>query len=56
MKGTLPKHLAGRSLDCHRCNFFRDEDEDIYYCELDHSEFPKQCSEFLSQDDELCHE
>jgi len=48
MKGTIPKHSAGRVLSCQRCQFFRDDDEDIYYCELEQPEFPKMCSEFIS--------
>lgn len=36
MKGTIPKHIVSHALECSGCYFFRDDDDDIYYCDLDH--------------------
>ncbi len=51
MKGIIPKRIVSKSLSCHTCTFFRDDDEDIYYCELDKIEFPQQCKEYCSKEE-----
>lgn len=51
MKGLIPKRIVSKSLDCHECTFFRDDDEDIYYCELDNVTFPQKCQEYLSKEE-----
>lgn len=43
MKGVLPKRIASAQLQCAKCNHFRDDDPDIYYCVLDRPEFASLC-------------
>lgn len=42
-KGYLPKSIASNSLACRECKWFRDDDMDIYYCELNNEHFPGLC-------------
>lgn len=53
MKGIIPKRIASKTLDCHTCIFFVDEDEDIYYCQLDKLEFPSHCKEYEPKEIEV---
>ena len=53
MKGLIPKRIVSKSFDCHECTFFRDDDEDIYYCEFDKDSFPQKCSEYHSNEDSM---
>lgn len=38
MKGALPKHIAAVNLQCAKCIHFRDNDPDLFYCNLDRPE------------------
>ena len=53
MKGIIPKRIVSKSLSCHTCTFFRDDDEDIYYCQLDKLEFPSHCKEYEPKETEV---
>lgn len=46
MKGTLQKIIESSALACLPCRFFRDDDPDIYYCELQRDEFPGLCDQY----------
>lgn len=53
MKGIIPKRIVGKTLACHSCVFFCDEDEDIYYCQLDKLEFPVKCPDYKPKEVEM---
>ena len=46
MKGTLPKSIAASILQCAKCINFRDDDPDIFYCNIDRPEFAALCDEY----------
>ena len=48
--GKLYKTLEGRSLACYVCRFFREDDPDIFYCELHRPEFPALCDQMAQSD------
>lgn len=48
MKGTIPKRIASHQLACRTCKHFRDDDPDIFYCQIDKQEFPGLCEEYES--------
>ena len=50
MRGVIPKHYVVDKLECESCQWFKDHDADIYYCELDKQEFPKHCSDYLEKE------
>lgn len=52
MKGILPKLISSKTIPCKTCIFFCDEDEDIYYCQLDQIEFPKKCERYQIEERE----
>lgn len=49
MKGTLQKKVEPCSFLCSPCLHFRDEDSDIFYCELQKEEFPSLCNQYQQQ-------
>lgn len=49
MKGTVQKKIVSISLPCCTCLNFRDEDPDIFYCELQKEEFPSLCNQYQQQ-------
>ncbi len=46
MKGTLQKTTESHALACQTCAAFRDDDPDIFYCELQQPEFPALCEQY----------
>jgi len=46
MKGTLQKTTESHTLACQTCAAFRDDDPDIFYCELHRPEFPALCGQY----------
>lgn len=46
MRGVLPKRIAASNLQCEKCLHFRDDDPDIFYCNLDRAEFASLCEEY----------
>lgn len=46
MKGTLQKTIDASALACQICRHFRDSDPDIFYCQLQQTEFPSLCDEY----------
>jgi len=50
LKGQLQKIIEPSALACLSCRFFRDNDPDIYYCELQHEEFPGLCAQYQKAD------
>ena len=46
MKGALPKNIAASILQCAKCINFRDDDLDIFYCNIDRPEFAGLCDEY----------
>lgn len=46
MKGTLQKTIESSSLACRTCLYFRGDDPDIFYCELQQVEFPALCVQY----------
>lgn len=46
MKGFLPKRIASAILQCAKCVHFKDDDPDIYYCDLDRPEFAGLCEQY----------
>ena len=46
MKGQLQKRTGAEALPCHTCAAFKDDDPDIFYCELQCEEFPGLCDEY----------
>ncbi len=51
MKGVIPKLFVGKKLDCESCRHFINDDPDVFYCEKDRSEFPKQCELYIKKDE-----
>jgi hypothetical protein len=45
-KGYIPKSIASSHLACRECKQFRDDDLDIYYCELGNPDFPGLCEHY----------
>jgi hypothetical protein len=50
MIGMLPRHSAGHNLPCSKCAQFQDSDPDVFYCELQHAEFPGLCEDYQPRD------
>ena len=46
MLGTFQKTTEAHALACQTCAAFRDDDPDIYYCELQQEEFPALCEQY----------
>ena len=46
MIGTLQKCIAASNLQCSKCIHFRDDDPDIYYCNLHQPEFAGLCDQY----------
>ena len=46
MKGQLQKRTDASALACWTCTYFRDEDPDIFYCELQQEQFPGLCGSY----------
>jgi hypothetical protein len=46
MKGTLQKTTESHALACQTCVAFRDDDPDIFYCELQQADFPALCEQY----------
>jgi hypothetical protein len=44
--GYLPKSIASSHLACRECAQFRDDDPDLYYCELNNKHFPGLCASY----------
>lgn len=49
MKGSYPKKLEATDLLCSVCAHFREDDPDIYYCEIHEEDFPNLCFRFVSR-------
>jgi hypothetical protein len=49
MKGFLQKRVMASHLACSVCGHFRDDDPDLFYCELHWDDFPGLCEQFLSK-------
>lgn len=46
LKGTFQKTTESNALACCPCRHFRDNDPDIFYCELQQPEFPALCEQY----------
>jgi len=46
VKGQLQKRTDSSALACYSCRWFKDDDPDIFYCELQREEFPGLCDEY----------
>jgi hypothetical protein len=48
MKGMIPKRIVASTMQCSKCLHFCDDDPDVFYCDLDHDEFPGLCKDYKS--------
>jgi len=46
MKGQLQKIIEASALACLPCLHFRDNDPDIFYCEIQQPQFPGLCEQY----------